>query len=63
MKKITTLTAIALAMVSCGTQQALTITIEKKERFKEYTKDICINHPHEVKLAQALYIEMIKSNE
>jgi len=47
-------------MASCGPQQALT-SLQKK-KFKEYTANICIEHEHEIKLAQALWVEMRKSN-
>ena len=31
----------------------------KLERYKELTQNVCIDHPDEVRLAQALYTEMI----
>jgi len=30
--------------------------------FKEMTKDICVDNPNEVKLAQNLYLEIFKNN-
>lgn len=34
----------------------------KLERYKELTQNVCIDHPEEIRLAQALYIEMIQNN-
>lgn len=45
-------------MVSCGTQQQLTNT--QRAKFEEITSDICIKHQHEIRLAQALWVEMMK---
>ena len=33
----------------------------KLERYKELTQNVCIDHPDEIRLAQALYIEMIQN--
>jgi hypothetical protein len=49
--------AAIVMMTSCVTQQEL--MAEKKLKFKELTKDICVENPHEVRLAQALYNEII----
>jgi len=32
---------------------------KKLTRFKELTKDVCVDNPHEVKLAQILYNEIV----
>ena len=32
---------------------------ENLKRFKEITKDVCVDNPHEVKLAQILYNEVV----
>ena len=59
MKTIITLTASLLLMASCGTQQQV-IQLNKK-RFEDLTKDICIENKHEVRLAQALWNEIMKT--
>lgn len=33
---------------------------EKLAEFKEITKDICVDNPHEVKLAQVLYLKYVR---
>lgn len=33
---------------------------KKLTKFREITKDICIDNPHEVKLAQRLFNEIVK---
>ena len=45
---------LAALMVSCATQREINL-----ERFKYVTKDVCIDNPHEVKLAQILYNEIV----
>lgn len=47
---------ILLAAVLMGCASAKTEQIIK---FKEITKDVCIDNPNEVLLAQALYREMV----
>jgi hypothetical protein len=48
-------------MVSCGTQQQLTES--QKLKYRELTSNICTDHQHEIILAQALYLQMLKANE
>lgn len=48
-------------MASCGTQQQLTNI--QKNKYKELTRDVCIENKHEVRLAQALYFHMLRSND
>jgi len=47
---------VAATMVSCAT-----VRQKKIAEFREATKDICIDNPHEVKLAQILYIQMVNN--
>lgn len=41
-------------MMSCASAREKNLT-----RFKELTKDVCIDNPNEVKLAQILYNEIV----
>ena len=41
-------------MMGCTSAREKNLT-----RFKELTKDVCIDNPHEVKLAQMLYNEIV----
>ncbi len=45
---------LAALMASCATQREINL-----ERFKYVTKDVCTDNPHEVKLAQILYNEIV----
>ena len=55
------ITTITLMMASCGTQQQLTES--QKLKYRELTSNICTDHQHEIALAQALYLQMLKANE
>ncbi len=41
-------------MTSCASAREKNLT-----RFKELTKDVCVDNAHEVKLAQILFNEMV----
>lgn len=41
-------------MMSCASARN-----KKLAKYKEITKDVCIDNPNEVRLAQALYVEMV----
>jgi len=41
-------------VTSCATTREANLI-----KFKEITKDVCIDNPHEVKLAQILYNEIV----
>tara|TARA_B100000085_G_scaffold163885_1_gene149017 strand:- start:24703 stop:24888 length:186 start_codon:yes stop_codon:yes gene_type:complete len=58
MKKICIL-VVTLTMMGCGGIQPQLMKL-KQSQFKEMTKDICVDNPHEVYLAQVLYNEMFK---
>ena len=45
---------LAATILSCASAREKSLT-----RFKEITKDVCIDNPHEVKLAQILFNEMV----
>tara|TARA_R110002072_G_scaffold214592_1_gene371794 strand:+ start:215 stop:382 length:168 start_codon:yes stop_codon:yes gene_type:complete len=45
---------LVATMMSCASAREKSLT-----RFKEITKDVCIDNPHEVKLAQILFNEMV----
>ena len=47
---------LAALMMSCASARS-----KKIAKFKEITKDVCIDNPHEVYLAQTLYIEIVKN--
>lgn len=44
---------IVAAMMSCASVKT------KKNKFKELTRDMCIDTPEEARLAQVLYIEIM----
>tara|TARA_B100001287_G_scaffold101085_1_gene85001 strand:- start:21944 stop:22171 length:228 start_codon:yes stop_codon:yes gene_type:complete len=66
MKGIYILAATLMMMGGCGVQtqhanaSAAQMKMMNTEKFKELTKDVDRNNPHEVKLAQALWTEMRK---
>jgi uncharacterized protein YceK len=64
MKGIIIQAFILLTMGGCGVQIRHASAAQTKtmntEKFKELTKDVDRNNPHEVKLAQALWTEMRK---
>ncbi len=45
---------LVATMMSCASARE-----ENLKRFKELTKDVCVDNPHEVKLAQILYNEVV----
>ena len=45
---------LAATILSCASAREKNLT-----RFKEITKDVCIDNPQEVKLAQILYNEIV----
>jgi hypothetical protein len=45
---------LVATMMSCASAREKNLV-----RFKELTKDVCIDNPHEVKLAQILYNEIV----
>lgn len=45
---------LVATMMSCASAREKNLV-----RFKELTKDVCIDNPHEVKLAQILFNEMV----
>ena len=47
---------LAAMMLSCASAKT-----KKLAKFKEVTKDICRDNPHEVRLAQTLYIEIVRN--
>jgi len=47
---------LAATMLSCASARS-----EKLAKFKKITKDICRDNPHEVKLAQVLYNEIVNN--
>ena len=51
-----------LFLVGCGTTK-LTLREQNKMVFKELTKDVCRDNPHEIFLAQNLYKEMVLNNK
>lgn len=54
MKLITMI--LAATMLSCASARE-----QKIAEYKELTKDICIDNPHEIKLAQQLYISYVRN--
>jgi hypothetical protein len=52
MRAITIL--LVATMMSCASARETNL-----KRFKELTKDVCVDNPHEVKLAQILYNEIV----
>ena len=59
MKKILTILIGSIWLTSCAGIQPQLMKV-KRAKFKEMTKDICVDNPHEVYLAQVLYNEMFK---
>ena len=55
-KKIIILTG-SILLTACGGIRPQLIKL-KRSQFKEMTKDICVENPHEVYLAQVLYNEI-----
>ena len=49
-----TIVLLVATLMSCASAREKSLT-----RFKELTKDVCIDNPHEVKLAQILYNEIV----
>lgn len=49
-----TIVVLVATLMSCASAREKNLT-----RFKELTKDVCIDNPHEVKLAQILYNEIV----
>ena len=47
---------LAATMLSCASAREQRIA-----EYKELTKDICIDNPHEIKLAQQLYISYVRN--
>jgi hypothetical protein len=45
---------LAALLMGCAS-----VKTERLTEFKELTKDVCLDNPMEVKLAQALYKEMV----
>ncbi len=45
---------LVATMTSCASAREKNLT-----RFKELTKDVCVDNAHEVKLAQILFNEMV----
>jgi hypothetical protein len=45
---------LVATMMSCASARETNL-----KRFKELTKDVCVDNPHEVKLAQILYNEIV----
>jgi hypothetical protein len=45
---------LVATMMSCASARE-----ENLKRFKKLTKDVCVDNPHEVKLAQILYNEVV----
>jgi len=45
---------LVATMMSCASARE-----KKLKRFKQLTKDVCVDNPHEVKLAQILYNEIV----
>lgn len=45
---------LVATMTSCASAREKKLT-----RFKELTKDVCVDNAHEVKLAQILFNEMV----
>ncbi len=60
MKKIIIASAW-LTTMACATAKQTNYQ-NKISIFKEMTKDICVDNPNEVKLAQNLYLEIFKNN-
>jgi hypothetical protein len=52
MKAITMI--LAALLMGCASAK-----VEKMIEFKQLTKDVCVDNPVEVRLAQALYVEMV----
>ena len=50
----TVLIILVAAMSSCAS-----VRTERIAEFKEITKDVCLDNPNEVRLAQHLYKEMV----
>ena len=64
MKKIILSLIGSIVLIGCGTQQVIPqqkVIQSKKQKFQNLTKDICIENEHEVRLAQALWIEIMKT--
>lgn len=49
-------TILVATMLSCASARN-----EKIAKYKEITKDICRDNPHEVELAQVLYLEIVRN--
>ncbi len=47
---------LAATILSCASARN-----KKVAKFKELTKDVCRDNPHEVRLAQTLYIEIVRN--
>lgn len=50
------MTVLVVALGSCASQNKM------MTEYKEMTKDVCVDNPHEVVLAQYLYNTMRKTN-
>jgi len=60
MKKIIIASALLTIMACASAKQ--TNYQNKISIFKEKTKDVCVDNPNEVKLAQNLYLQIFKNN-
>jgi uncharacterized protein YcfL len=60
MKKIVVILIGSIVLIGCGTQQVIPQqqTSEMMKKYKELTKDVCVDNEHEVFLAQHLYNKM-----
>ena len=57
MKKVIIILTGSVFLTACGVTQPKIIKL-KRSQFKEMTKDMRVDNPHEVYLAQVLYNEM-----
>lgn len=63
MKAILSFVLVVVTM-SCTSQKNLVAQRQMKmNEFKQLTKDVCRDNPHEVKLAQVLYKELLKTRK
>ncbi len=60
MKKVIIILTGSMLLTACGGIQPQLMKV-KRSQFKELTKDICVENPQEVYLAQVLYNEMFKN--
>ena len=51
------ITILAATMISCASARETRVA-----EYREITKDICRDNPHEIRLAQQLYISYVVNN-